>query len=113
MDQFIIELGALLEKTLAWSEEFKKGIRNYAFDVDDEIYEISRKYNKDFNKDDLNLFYNLLDFYCDAIKHDFKRIDNNYSVLQAKSDIETLKNILGNNFVIELPKDLKDRLKNI
>ncbi|PZX53527.1 hypothetical protein LV84_03251 [Algoriphagus ratkowskyi] len=63
MNQFIVELRSLLQKTLGWSEEFRNGNRDYSFDVDDDIYQLSNKYNKDFKKGDLNLLYNLLDFY--------------------------------------------------
>lgn len=113
MDQFITELRSLLEKTLAWSEEFRKGNRDYSFDIDDEIYQISTKHGKDFKQGDLNLVYNLLDFFCDAIKHDFKEIDKNYSVLKAESDIREILKVIKSDFLVNLPTDVKDRLIRI
>ena len=113
MDQFITELRSLLEKTLAWSEEFRKGNRDYSFDIDDEIYQISTKYGKDFKQGDLNLVYNLLDFYFDAIKHGFKEIDKNYSILKAESDIRKILKGIKSDFSVNLQTDVKDRLIRI
>lgn len=113
MDQFIIELRYLLEKTLAWSEEFRNGNRDYSFDIDDEIYQISTRHGKNFKHGDLNLVYNILDFYCDAVKHGFKEIDKNYSVLKAESDIREILKSIESDFLVNLPKDVKNRLKSV
>ncbi|WP_439488529.1 hypothetical protein [Algoriphagus sp.] len=113
MDQFIMELKNLLKNTLILSGEFKKGNRDFSFDIDNEVYKISIKYNKDFEKGDLNLLYNLLDFYCDAIKHGFKEVVKNYPVLKAQSDIETIRIVLRGCSELVLPNEIKERLISI
>lgn len=113
MDQFIKEFRSLLARTLIWSKEFRAGRRNYNFDVDNEVYIISKKYGVHFDDGDLNLIYNLLDFYCDAIKHDFKEIDKSYSVSQSHKDIETILAKMSESSTIELTHEIKDRLNRI
>ncbi|PZX49030.1 hypothetical protein LV84_04297 [Algoriphagus ratkowskyi] len=51
--------------------------------------------------------------YSDAIKHEFKEIDKNYSVLKAQSDIKTILSSLESDFEISLPDDVKGRVKSI
>lgn len=113
MDQYILELRSLLSRTLNWSKEFRAGRTNYDFDVDNEMYAISKKYRVDFDEGDLKLIYNLLDFYCDAIKHDFKEIDRSYSVSQGQKDIEIILANMGKSSVLKLTHEIKDRLKRI
>jgi len=112
MDNFFIDLKDTLERTIEWSEAFRKGERNYKFDIDDELYLLSEKYHKDFSKGTLIYIYNLLDYYCDAIKHGFKKIDKNYSVSEANNDIKSIIAILSSNKSenFELPDDLGQKL---
>lgn len=113
MDEFNVELKTLLQTTLVWSEEFKNKNLDYSFDIDDNIYKLAKKHNKDFKQGDLILLYNLLDFYCDAIKHGFREIDKNYSIIQAESDVKAILNALENNRGLGFPNEIKDRLKRL
>lgn len=113
MDKFLTELKDTLDEVLSWSEKFRRGERDYAFDIDDELYKLSEKHNKDFKKGELLLIYNLLDFYCDAIKHGFKQIDKDHSVSQAHSDIQSVISILETSPILKLPENLEKRLKSI
>jgi len=113
MNNFLAELKEILDKVLIWSEKFKKGDRDYDFDIDDELYKLSDKHDKDFKDGELLLIYNLLDFYCDAVKHGFRQIDKGYLVSQAHSDIESVSNILENSSALELPENLRERLQGI
>lgn len=110
---FLIELKVLLDQVLSWSENFTKGDRDYDFDIDDELYKLSEKYHKNFKEGDLLLTYNLLDFYCDAIKHEFKQIDESYSISQARTDIKSLAGQLETHPKFELSESLTERLKAI
>lgn len=115
MENFIRELKDTLEKLLSWSDDFRKGERNHNFNIDDELYLLSEKYNQDFKNGHLLLIYNLVDYYCDAVKHSFKEIDNDYSTKQAHEDIKELVDILkhGNNTDLEVSEDLEKRIKSI
>jgi|GEM_PF-1456038 hypothetical protein len=115
MDNFFVELKEILEKVLIWSENFKKGDRDYDFDIDDELYTLSKKYNKDFKKGNLLLLYNLLDFYCDAVKHGFKKIDENYFISEAHMDIKHILNSieLSDYSKLEFSDELEKRLSGI
>lgn len=113
MGDFYTELKQTLQTVLDWSESFKKGYRNYKFDIDDELFKLSEKHRKNFQSGELLLIYNLLDFYCDAIKHDFDNIDIDYSLGQARSDIKSVIDEIGKNSEINLPHLLKERLKNL
>jgi hypothetical protein len=116
MDVFLVKLQQIINKVLVWSENFVIGERDYNFDIDNELYDLSEEYHVNFKQGDLLLIYNLLDFYCDAVKHGFKQIDKNYSVAEAQSDIKKVVNELtkANNcsFVV-LSQDLKNRLEDI
>lgn len=113
MIDFIEELKALLKRTLSWSERFKHSELDYSFDVDNEIYRLSTKYNQDFEQGDLNLIYNLLDFYSDAIKHDFKEIAGNYSTQMAHLDIKSILDELDKTEAVSLPSEVWNRLKKL
>lgn len=113
MDQYIKELTSLLSRILNWSKDFKAGKKNYDFDVDSEMYKISKDTRVDFGRGDLNLIYNLLDFYCDAIKHGFKKIDRNYSVFQAQRDIQMILETMSKSSGVNLSPEIKERLKRL
>lgn len=116
MDVFFVKLKETLNNVLIWSENFLKGDRDYDFDIDDKLYNLSKEYSVDFKQGDLLLIYNLLDFYCDAIKHSFKQIDKNYSVSEARVDIKKIIGSLpenGNPSILELSENLKKRLRGI
>jgi len=111
---FSQELSQILDRVLHWSREFKHGNRDYDFNIDDELYKISKDHDKNFQEGDLLLVYNLLDFYCDAIEHGFKQIKRDYSIAQARSDIERVKdNLVETTSILILPEDLKKRLEGI
>lgn len=84
---FIGEMISVLNKLLTWSYNFSNGIRDYEFDIDDELFALSKKYEADFSDTPNKYIYNLLDFYCDAVKHEFVDIHEGYSVEQAEKDI--------------------------
>lgn len=116
MDVFLIKLQQTIKKVLVWSEDFFNGEKDYDFDIDNELYNLSVEYNINLKQGDLLLIYNLLDYYCDAVKHEFKQIDKNYSVEEAHSDIKKVVKDLtkSNNYSgVVLSQDLKNRLKDI
>lgn len=111
---FIKDLYTVLIKVVKWSHEFIS-VKDYSFDVDDELYIISAKHHIEFNEEPLVLIYNLLDFYCDAVKHQFKMLDDSYSVSEAANDIgEIIKYIEDNHFTsLDLNTNLKIKLRVI
>lgn len=116
MDIFFVKLKETLNRVLIWSDFFFNGNRNYNFDIDDELYNLSKEYSVDFKQGDLLLIYNLLDFFCDAVKHSFKQIDKNYSMSEAREDIKKIIVSLpeaGKPSILELSEDLKKRLKDL
>jgi hypothetical protein len=116
MDVFLVKLQQIINKVLVWSDNFVNGERDYDFDIDNELFNLSEEYNVNFKQGDLLLIYNLLDFYCDAVKHGFKQIDKDYSITDARMDIEKIIEHLtrtNNRLILELSEDLKSRLKDI
>lgn len=112
-NNFKKELIENLEKTINWSFDFQNGNRDFSFDIDDKLFSLSEKYNKDFKNGILFLIYSLLDFYTDAVKHNFKKIDNDYTVLNAKTDIDIIIKHLRSSDSINLPKEMEIKLKNL
>jgi len=112
-NDFKAELIESLQKTIEWSLKFKNDKKDFSFDIDDKLFFLSEKYNEDFKKGVLFLIYNLVDYYCDAIKHGFKEIDNYYSTSEADNDIRLIISHLSFSGNINLPKELKNKLKNI
>ena len=115
MDNFLVELKDTLQKLLRWSETFKAGKRDYNFDIDDELYFLSEKYHEDFKKGFLSLIYTLVDYYCDAVKHDFEKIGDDYPVTEAQDDIRKIVGVLESSEYksLELPVELVEKLKRI
>ncbi len=113
MQNLNIELKTILDKVITWSENFNNGHKDFDFDIDNELFYLGNKFKMDFKGGEFLLIYNLLDFYCDAIKHGFKTIDENYSVLEAASDIKKIIEIIELNKNLKLPEDLKNRLIKI
>ena len=113
--EFISDLKTVLKQVIVWSEEFNKGKKDYSFDIDNELYIISKRHDRDFKQGDLSLIYSLVDFYCDAIKHEFKEIDRDYSVKEAYEDIVmTLENLDSNSFQdLALSEELRIKLKKL
>ena len=110
--EFKKELVESLKKTIEWSSKFEDE-KDFSFDIDTELFILSEKYGVDFKRDLLFLIYNLVDFYCDAIKHGFKEIDKNYSVVEANNDIRLIISHLELSENIEIPPRLENKLKNI
>jgi len=116
MKLFKEELLTILESTLSWSEDFVKGKKDYDFDIDTLLNELAFKYGINFSRGSFKLIYNLLDFYTDAIKHEFIDIQEGYSVKQARDDIKKIILLVRGTeqtSQIELPEDLSIRLKLI
>lgn len=113
MINFKIELIDALEKAIEWSAKFEGGLKDYSFDIDNMLFRISENYHKDFKKGNLFLIYNLVDYFCDAVKHDFKEIDERYSVIEAKNDIIFIINHLKSCIDIQLPQKLENKLKTV
>lgn len=101
----------LIKETLVWEEDFRKGIENFNFDAFNEIdILIERKLIiVDHN---INLLRNFLDFFCDAVKHNFEELDNGYPFSQAKKDLHFLL-LFFSKQVFDLPKDLLKRLNKL
>lgn len=110
-NNFKKELIENLEETINWSFEFQNGNRDFSFDIDNKLFSLSEKYNIDFKNGTLFLIYSLLDFYTDAIKHSFKRIDNDYTVLNAETDIDIIIKHLSSSDNINLPEEMKIKLE--
>lgn len=113
--EFLIELNSILKEILIWEADFQKKIKNYDFDIDDKLYFLSEKYNVSFDNVELKLIYNLVDFYCDAVKHEFDRIDEGYSLNQAKEDIIHVMNAIESSEfqTIILMQELFNRLNKV
>lgn len=116
MKFFKEELLTILESTLHWSDDFVKGKKDYDFDIDSLLDELAFKHRIYFTRGSFNLIYNLLDFYTDAIKHEFIDIQEGYSVKEARDDIKKIISLLRDieqTSHIELPEDLSIKLKLI
>ncbi|MBI1315395.1 hypothetical protein GC167_00850 [bacterium] len=113
MNTVILALKLVVQNTLVWAKEFKSGNRDYSFDVDNELYQIAERHNVNFEEGDLQLVYNVLDFYCDAIEHGFKEISRNYPLDTVESDIREIFMSLEKGMLLDLPNDVRVRLKKI
>lgn len=113
MDNFIKDLRSTLQNLMEWSEAFKGGNRNYKFDIDDELFHLSKRYNENFKEGLLYSIYNLADYYCDAVKHDFDKIGNDYPVIEAHDDImNIIKELESCGYEkLNLPVGLEEKLK--
>jgi len=113
-NEFNEELIELLSEVIKWSRNFNQGLRDYSFDIDDRLNALAVKHARDFKKGSLLLIYNLLDFYCDAVKHEFREVDTNYSISQAYEDVvEVLNTLKHKKTKIEFPKSLKERIGSL
>lgn len=110
-----IELKFQLEEVIKWSNRFLYGEKDYSFDIDNKLHLLSKKYNLDFETGNLYLIYSLVDYYTDAIKHNFQEVYDNYYLSEAKNDIleilDTLEIEKERN--IYLPNNLERRLSLI
>ena len=113
MDNFIKELKNTLQNLIEWSEAFKGGDRNFEFDIDDELFHLSENHNKNFKEGLLCSIYNLVDYYCDAIKHDFDKIGNDYPVTEAHDDIiNIIRELESCEYEkLNLPVGLEEKIK--
>lgn len=109
-----IELKSLLKQVLGWSNEFLNGKKDYSFDVDDEFFLLSEKYDLNFKKGNLFLVYSLADYYTDAIEHNFQEVYDDYYLDEAQNDIrEILNTFQTEDDEIHLPNKLKKKLSVI
>lgn len=107
--EFLLELSIIMKDVLSWSQADKI---DYNFDIDNILYFLSKKFDKKFDDFPLYLIYNLLDFYCDAVKHNLKDIQEGYHIIDIREDIKLIiKEIENGKFEqIKLNSELLDRM---
>lgn len=101
----------LIKETLVWEEDFRKGIKDFNFDAFNEI-DILIENKSIVVHHNINLLRNFLDFFCDAVKHNFEELDDEYPFSQAKEDLHFLL-LFFSKQVFDLPKDLLERLNKL
>jgi len=114
-NEFKKDLLVHLKEILKWSNKFKIGKEDFSFDIDNKLFILSENYDANFKRGSLLLIYNLVDYYCDAVKHRFSEIDNNYLVIDAENDLkEIIKSIEDENgATIKLPLNIEKKLSRI
>ena len=91
------------KKVLEWSNALYPRQAKENFDIDETFITIEKKYNiEDYNDSAFGWLYTFLDAFADSVSHEFEELGENYSVEEAKIDLERIIRLIDREKIEEL-----------
>ena len=104
-----------LKAVLVWSNYGKPWKFQEDFEIDQTFSKVLERFNVSFDFGILKHIYYLVDAYCDAKRHGFKEVVDDYSIDEAQRDLEIIVCAIENEKVAEIENnhEFLNRLEKI